>query len=134
MYIAKSYIYIAKAMKICYNYFMNKFFEEKISYNQISFRYAQGRSLQRGNEIHTYHEILYYIDGDATFLSADFKEELSKGTLLVIPKEMYHKFHIKDQDRYIRLVINFPDLDIIKNILPDTMSQIRIIKNVCSMN
>lgn len=130
MYIAKSYIYIAKAMKICYNYFMNKFFEEKISYNQISFRYAQGRSLQRGNEIHTYHEILYYIDGDATFLSADFKEELSKGTLLVIPKEMYHKFHIKDQDQYIRLVINFPDLDIIKNILPDTMSQIRIIKNV----
>jgi len=109
---------------------MDNFFEKKINYIQISFRYAKGRSLQSGNEIHSYHEILYYMDGDATFLSADFKEELSKGTLLIIPKEMYHKFHIKNQEQYIRLVINFPDLDIIKDTLSSAMSEIRIIKNV----
>ncbi len=105
-------------------------FEEKTIYNQISFRYAKGNSLQSGNEIHSYHEILYYIDGDATFLSADFKEELSKGTLLIIPKENYHKFNIKNQNQYIRFVINFPDLDIFKDIFPSAASQIRIIKNV----
>lgn len=130
MYIEKKYIYIAKTIKICYGYFMNNFFEEKADYNQISFRYARGRSLQRGNEIHPFHEILYYIDGNATFLSADFKEDLSSGTLLVIPKEMYHKFHIREQNQYVRFVINFPDSEIIKDILPSAMSQIRIIKNV----
>lgn len=109
---------------------MDNFFEKKTNYNQISFRYAKGRSLQSGNEIHSYHEILYYMDGEATFLSADFKEELSKGTLLIIPKEMYHKFHIKNQDQYIRLVINFPDLDIINDTFAYAMSEIRIIKNV----
>lgn len=109
---------------------MNKNFEEKTNYNQITFRYAKGNSLQNGNEIHSYHEILYYIDGEATFLSTDFKEELNKGTLLIIPKELYHKFQIKKQEQYIRFVINFPDLDIIKDLPPFTMSQIRIIKNV----
>ena len=105
-------------------------FEEKIVYNQISFRYAKGKSLRTGNEIHPYHEILYYIDGDATFLSADFKEILSPETLLIIPKEMYHNVHIKNQKSYKRLVISFPDMDIITNILPSAMSQIRIIKNI----
>lgn len=130
MYIAKRDNYIAKPIKICYTCLMNSFFQKKINYNQISFRYAKGRSLQSGNEIHSYHEILYYIDGNATFLSADFKEELSNGTLLIIPREMYHKFHIKNQNQYMRLVINFPDLAIIKDTLPSAMSQIRIIKNV----
>lgn len=105
-------------------------FEEKKSYNQISFRYAKGKSLRNGNEIHPYHEILYYIDGGATLLSANFKEELSPGTLLIIPKEMYHNLCIKNQESYMRLVINFPDLDIIKDIIPTAMSQIRIIKNL----
>lgn len=109
---------------------MDNYFEKKLIYNQISFRYAKGKSLAYGNEIHSYHEILYYMDGGATFLSADFKEELCGGTLLIIPKEKYHNFRIKNQQSYTRFVINFPDVDIIKNILPSAMSQIRIIKNV----
>ena len=130
MYIEKTNIYIAKTIKLCYTYSMDNFFEEKTNYNQISFRYAKGSSLHSGNEIHSYHEILYYIDGDATFLSTDFKEELSKGTLLLIPKEMYHNFHIVNQNQYTRLVMTFPDLDIIKDMIPYAMSQIRIIKNI----
>ena len=106
------------------------YYEEKIFYNQISFRYAKGKSIRNGNEIHSYHEILYYIDGGATLLTADFKEELSPGTFLIIPKEMYHNLHIKHQEKYARLVITFPDLDIIKNITSCAMSEIRIIKNI----
>ena len=43
---------------------MEKFYEEKITYNQITFRFTKGKSHMTGNEIHPYHEILYYIDGD----------------------------------------------------------------------
>lgn len=109
---------------------MDNYFEKKLTQNQISFRFAKGKSLASGNEIHSYHEILYYMDGDATFLSADFKEVLTKGTLLIIPKETYHNFHIKKQESYQRFVVNFPDMDIIKSVLPCALSQIRIIKNI----
>ena len=105
-------------------------FEERIIYNEISFRFAKGNSLHNGNEIHHHHEIVYFIDGDATFLSADFKEQLSKGTLLIIPKEMYHNFRIEGQNTYCRLTIWFPDSGICREALPTTMSQIRLIKNV----
>ena len=108
---------------------MDNYFEQKYTYNQISFRYAKGKSLEIGNEIHSYHEILYYIDGDATFLSEGFKEKLNSETLLIIPKEVYHKFSIKNQKEYRRFVISFPDIDILYNLLTD-MSQIKIIKNI----
>ncbi len=109
---------------------MENYFEEKTSYNQISFRYAKGKSLKTGNEIHPFHEILFYIDGKATFLSENFKEELTEGTLLIIPKEMYHKFLIKNEKNYTRFVINFPDFEIIKPLLPQAMSEIKIIKEI----
>ncbi len=110
-------------------------FEEKRNYNQISFRYAKGKSLHSGSEIHPYHEILYYIDGGATFLSADFKERLTKGTLVIIPKEMYHHLQIENQNAYIRFVMNFPDDDMTRELVCAAVSQIRIIKqpnaNIC---
>ena len=67
---------------------MMEFFEYKNRYNQISFRYAIGKSLIQGNEIHPYHEILYYMKGNALFMSDRFEEKLSEGTLLIIPKLM----------------------------------------------
>jgi len=109
---------------------MDNYFEQKTIFNQISFRYAKGKSLKTGNEIHPFYEILFYIDGKATFLSENFKEDLEKGTLLIIPKETYHKFLIKSEKDYIRFVINFPDIEIIKPLLPMAMSEIKIIKDV----
>ena len=109
---------------------MDTYFEEKATYTQISFRYAKGKSISEGNEIHPYYEILFYIDGNATFLSENFKEELKPNALLIIPKEHYHNLHIKNQERYTRFVINFPDMDILEELLPRAISQIKIIKNI----
>ena len=74
-------------------------FENKKSYENVFFRYAKGPSIASGNEIHPYNEILYYIDGEATFLSEKFSEKLENGTLLVIPKETYHNFRVENQER-----------------------------------
>lgn len=111
---------------------MNNYFEKKLSYNQISFRYTKGQSYYEGNEFHPYHEILYYIDGDATFLSEEFREDLRKCTLMIIPKETYHQFHIGNQEHYTRLVVNFPDIDGITDLLSSVMTHIKIIKNLNS--
>ncbi len=102
-------------------------FENKLTVNGISFRYAKGKSLANGNEIHSYNEILYYMGGEATFLSEKFREKLVPETLIVIPKETYHQFEIKNQDSYKRLVFSFPDLEAVKAFVG---SEIKILKNV----
>lgn len=123
---------IANPVILSYDEEMNTLLEEKLTYNQISFRYTKGKSHVDGNEIHPYHEILYYIDGNATFLSEEFQEDLTCGTLLIIPKECYHQFYVRNQNEYTRLVLNFPDVANTGGLLAATMTEIKIIKNLSS--
>lgn len=83
-----------------------------------------------GDEIHPYHEILYYMKGDAAFLSEQFEEVLEENTLLIIPKEAYHKFRIGDQADYTRLVLNFPDIAELNGLISTVLSEIKIIKPI----
>ncbi len=106
---------------------MNTFFEKTLTYHSVYFRYARGKSIAKGNEIHPYHELLFYMDGDAVFLSETCREILSPNTLLFIPKERYHNFRIQNQDRYTRLVLNFPDLPDFEEALRPAMRDIRIL-------
>lgn len=122
MYIRNIVNFVANSANYVILYAMNTF-ENKLTVNNITFRYAKGKSLAEGNEIHPYNEILYYMGGEATFLSEKFREKLEEGTLLIIPKETYHQFEIKDQENYKRLVINFPDMQIFKK------SEILLLKN-----
>lgn len=103
-------------------------FEEKKTYGGISFRYAKGPSVESGNEIHPYGEILYYMDGDATFLSESFSERLERGTLLIIPKGNYHNFRVENQESYKRFVINFGDVPAAHGVASRAMERVRIIK------
>ena len=102
-------------------------FEKILTVNKINMRYAKGKSLLSGNEIHPYNEILYYMGGNATFLCEKFREKLTENDLVIIPKETYHRFEIKDQENYTRLVFNYPDFD--EDFVSD---EIKIIKNADS--
>lgn len=107
---------------------MEKTFEKRLSYNEIFFRYSRSHSLMEGNEIHPYHEILYYLGGEATFICEGYQEPLTPGTLLIIPKETYHTFRIGDQDNYTRLAITFTDLSPLSPRLGGILSGIRVIR------
>ncbi|MBQ2743657.1 MAG: helix-turn-helix domain-containing protein [Oscillospiraceae bacterium] len=87
-------------------------FEKKIVYNEILFRYARGKSLVNGYEIHPYNEILFFIDGGGKLLTEYFEENLKNSTLIIIPKNTYHQLLISDQPNYIRLVLNFSDMEL----------------------
>lgn len=109
---------------------MNPLFEEKLVHNQITYRYSKGKSHVDGKEIHPYHEILYYMGGDVTFVSEKFREKLSPGTLLLIPKETYHQFCIENQNEYTRMVLIFPDIQGLQELLAANMTDIQIIRNL----
>ena len=68
---------------------MKSFFENKIAYNQISFCLTNKPTIDE-REIHSYHEILLYFDGDAELFTTDGHRLLKKPSILVIPKETYH--------------------------------------------
>lgn len=119
---------------------MKNYFTNKQTYNQISFCHSRSPQIEE-REIHTYHEILFYEDGDATFLTATFRKTLKKDTLLVIPKETYHYIDTKAPERFTRLKISFPDvpelnaltasLRDIKIIYPVTDSMLFALKKIC---
>ena len=109
-----------------------KNFERKINCNKITFRYARGRSLITGDEIHPYFEVLYFMKGKATFLSEQFEKNLQESTLIIIPKETYHKVQIESRDDYTRLVLNFPDIPEFDSLINDVFTEIKIIENITS--
>lgn len=108
---------------------MDRIFETNLNYNQISFCYSKGPQILE-REIHTYHEILYFLGGETTFLSENFQKELKSGTLIIIPKETYHFFRLKTPEEFTRLKISFPDgLEALTPAV-DVMNELRIIENI----
>ena len=109
MYIAKSTKNIAKTAEMSYNNRMNTKIVKSITSGGVTFRYSVGRSLARGKELHPHHEILYYLGGDAEFLSTEYRLHPQRGSLFVIPKEHFHNFRIADEENYTRLTLAFRD-------------------------
>ena len=104
---------------MCYNINMNTNFVKEQRYEQVYFRYSKGPSLRKGHEIHPHHEIIYYIDGDATFISGNSCTVLEKSTLIFVPKGYFHNFNIKEQNKYLRLTVSFPDIPILDEVLDE---------------
>ena len=86
---------------------MNTYFEHTLSYNGITFQLTN-KSIPDEREMHTYHEILYFIEGDATLLTENSKYELKHQMLLMIPKRSYH-FIQPNQKSFLRLKISIPE-------------------------
>jgi AraC-like DNA-binding protein len=92
-------------------------FTKEMQYEGVTFRYSRSPSLRKGNEIHAHHEIIYYIDGDATLLAGGIRKELEKNTLIFVPKGCFHNIKIKHQNNYIRLTIGFSDIPLLEEVL-----------------
>lgn len=80
----------------------------KYIYNSNTvFKYAKGRSIEDGKEFHGFYEIIYFIDGDAEFISEDISVKMKPRSIILIPKERYHQFIFKESESYQRCTFNF---------------------------
>lgn len=102
-------------------------FDHRLTYHQVHFQYTAKDTIDE-REIHHYHEILYYIDGNTTFLCEQFQEKLQPGTLVVIPKEHYHCFRREQRNQFKRLKISFPGIPELGDLSHLTMTGIRLFK------
>ena len=106
-------------------------FEKITVQDGIRFRYARGRSMQSGAEIHPFHEILFFIKGEAEFISEKERMQVSENTLFLIPAETFHRFDIRDQGSYERCVFNFSSPDELSKTVNEIMTEIRVM-TVCN--
>lgn len=108
---------------------MNTLFEHFIKSEDITFKYAKGRSTKLGKEFHVFHEIVLFIDGSAEFTTESIHTKIPPNTLIVIPKETYHQIAIHEkQEEYCRCLINFYDIPELSGLIARAMKQPIIIQ------
>lgn len=107
---------------------MKNYFENKITYNQISFCLTDKPTIDE-RELHPYHEILFYIDGTAELLSANGHRHLKKSSIIMIPEETYHFLKLKKSQSFTRLKISFSSNAVENAPLSGIMKEMRIIED-----
>lgn len=100
--------YIDFSAFLCYGGTMNTYFENQLTYNRITFQLSNKPDFT-DREIHPYHELLFYINGNTLFLTEQARHRLHYNTLLIIPKETYHYFRLENTVPFLRLKISFYD-------------------------
>ena len=107
---------------------MDNYFEYKHSCRGINYCYTRKPMIDE-REIHSYHEILYYVDGDATFICDSFSQKPSPASLLLIPKGCYHFFKTEDPRRFERLKISFTQIEGFEG-LASAMTEVQIFEEL----
>lgn len=120
--------YIEKSANICYHCHMNNFFEYKLEYNQISFYLGNNPTLIE-REIHSYHELILYMENVGDFLTESGQRILKNNTLILIPKETYHFFKLPQEQSFNRLKISIPHSVICNTPFVSLMSEIKVIED-----
>lgn len=124
---------------MCYDIVMDTYFEFKHSIQGADVCYSRVPVCMKNTqvcysrkpviderEIHPYHEILYYLDGDATLICEGFSHPLRPGALILIPRGQYHFFMLDTPSRFERLKISFYGVAGFERLTAAEMREIRI--------
>lgn len=83
-------------------------FAKYIKKEGLLFKHALGMRDVIGREFHTFNEIFLLLGGEARFTADEYDEVISPSTLVIIPRESYHRFDpICDECEYHRCVLQF---------------------------
>lgn len=108
---------------------MKNYFENIITNNQISFCLTNKPFIDE-REIHSYHEILLYLEGDVELFTVNGHRKLKEPSVLMIPAENFHFLKPDKTPYFTRLKISFP-VNILENApLQEIMSEIKVIDNL----
>ncbi len=105
-------------------------FAKYIKEKDFSFKYAKGMRDIVGREIHPYHEIFFYIGGEAHFICEEKRYPLLPCTTVVIPRGTFHQFVVtgKESD-YCRCVFKFEAVSELDEMIERRMSGIFLLQS-----
>ena len=87
---------------------MSDLFSHFIQSKDALFKYARGISDRTGKEFHDFHEIIYFLGGEAEFISEKLHTRLQPETILIIPAQTFHQMVIHGAPQcYYRCLLQF---------------------------
>ena len=100
-----------------------------ITGEHITFKHAKGVSDKSGREFHTHHEIIWFMDGQARFISETYHVPLKADTLILIPRESYHQLLITGpQEDYHRCVFHFLHIPGLERLIPKSLAGVQLLE------
>lgn len=78
-------------------------------------------------EFHTFHEILYMYDIDATLITEKDNVDIKPGDLVIIPKETFHQFILRNPETYWRSCFHFTVSEGLNELIDACTEEIRIL-------
>ena len=112
-------------------------FANFIHSKEIMFKHAKGMRDIYGLEIHPFHEMFLFLDGDADFISETSREKLAKNTLVIIPKENFHHFVVNcAEEDYQRYVLNFGEIAEFSDLIDEKIQKVCTVKaseEICAL-
>ncbi len=90
-------------------------------------KYALGKPSARGREFHNYDEFVLFLDGKAQFISKNIQLTLTPGSLVLIPRQQYHRFIVTEESTYRRCILGFKETPALAKLTRGVMEEIRVI-------
>ena len=106
---------------------MSSLFEYYIENERFHFKYAKGEPAVKEREFHHYHEFVFFIEGNSYFISKNIQQELSPGSIVLIPSEQFHQFRVDEPAKYKRCILGFCETDGISDLIHEIMTEVKII-------
>lgn len=108
---------------------MGNYTENKIRHKEISFLLTDSFSIDE-REIHSYHEILLFCEGEAQLLTKNGQYEIKSRSVIVVPAGTYHFFRFKNKKSFKRIKISFPVHFSEHKSLECVMSKLKVFENL----
>ena len=105
---------------------MKKLFEYYFETDKLHFKYAKGEPTLKQQEFHDYNEFVFFISGKSFFISRNIQQELTPGSLILIPKEHFHQFCVNDPENYVRCILGFRETPETCGLIREIMNNIKI--------
>ncbi len=106
---------------------MDNLFEYFIETDDFHLKYAKGEPAVKDQEFHNYNEFVLFIDGNVSLISKNIQQKLTRGSLIIIPKEHFHHLCVEQPQTYKRLILGFHDSPEIDKLISSVMNTIKVI-------
>ena len=106
---------------------MENLFEYYIETDNLHFKYAKGEPAVKEQEFHDYNEFVFFIKGKSFFLSKNIQQELTSGSLILIPKEHFHQFCVTQPETYIRCILGFRENGETDSLIREIMNTVKVL-------
>ncbi len=106
---------------------MENLFDYLIENENFHLKYAKGEPSVEEREFHRYHEFVYFIEGEAKFVSKNVQQNLLPDSLLLIPEEQFHQFFVNHPAAYTRCIIGFRGTPKTDRLIREVFNDIKVI-------